>query len=552
MDRVLMILTTFLVSTTILASTDYKQGPVQKVERPDEVILVFSTKEKVTTMGALAASLNRDTLELTTMEAQGKAKVLFSQKEAQGHDTFVLVKQADPQLMSSLLRSQDQVQVYPNYEYIGEMRETDVPTLEDPRIDEQYHHELMGNPQAWSSLELQRPIVVAVTDDGVDLFHEDLKDNIYINPDEIPDNGIDDDNNGYIDDVRGWDFVLDINNPMPGSYNRHGTHVAGIVAAVKGNGVGVAGTAGPAAKIMALRFAGGAGGFTSAMIAETYAYAADNGADIITTSYRIDQFVGDRVVENAIRYVYDQGLIHFNSAGNGAADSPRRKAFEELILVCSTLADDNPMDHDKLSGFSNRGEGIDVCAPGDGGGGILSTYPNNKYGRSSGTSMAAPNAAGVAAMIWAQNPDWTREQVVAQLLGTSDNIDDKNPAYKNKLGSGRVNSSRALSEVMPGPAYTRAKEINNGVVNSSSQSLSLRFNKRLDPATVVPEHFLLIGPEGAVPVELARPYKMGSDYVVLKVPGLLEGTHTLSFDANLTDPFGVPVSGDKSINFQVQ
>lgn len=549
MGRMILIGIISLTGALAMASAQFQQGNVERTKIPGEYIVSFQTAQKVQTMSQFAASLNEPSLVYASLEAGQNAKVLLSRQTDSGYKTLVLFKKdkVDSLAWSKLTSSRQFVKTYPNYLYTGELREGAV----DPQINEQFHHDSMGNNLVWDLLDTANKIIIAVTDDGVDIDHEDLRDNIFTNPNEIPGNGIDDDNNGYIDDVQGWNFVNKNNNARPSSsWDSHGTHVAGIAAATKDNGVGVAGTAAPVALLMPLKFAG-SGGFTSAIVAETYRYAADNGADIITTSYYIDGFVGDAAVEEAVQYVYDKGLIHFNSAGNGSADSPRRKAFEQLILVCNTNAEDSQK-NDTKSSSSNYGEGIDVCAPGDGAGGILSTLPGNKYGRMSGTSMASPNAAAVAALIWSQNPDWTRDQVVAQLLGTADNIDAINSKYVGKLGTGRVNSHRALTESLQGPTFQKIKEAKDGKLKTGSKELSLRFSHPLDPKSLTAQSFVLSGPNGNVPLQLARTYKMGSDYVALASNALTAGGYTLIIDANVKDPFGTRVSGEKSISFVVE
>ncbi len=301
---------------------------------------------------------------------------------------------------------------------------------------------------------------MGITDDGIDLDHEDLKNNIWKNSKEVPNNRIDDDNNGYIDDVYGWDFISNDNDPRPdrSSYGvaDHGTHVAGIVAGDVNNGVGIVGAA-PRVKLMPLKFYG-SGAWTSAIVARAYAYAADNGAKIISTSYNVDSFVGDPVYEAALDYAYDKGVLIFNSAGNNGMKDPARGKLDQFLLVCSTEI--KPEAADKKSSFSNYGARIDICSPGSD---ILSTIPDDGYEEMSGTSMATPNAAGVAALIWSIFPRWTREQVAAQLLGTTEIIESKNTAYSGMLGTGRTSSLRAALDRARLPEIKSATTLENTI-----------------------------------------------------------------------------------------
>ena len=275
----------------------------------------------------------------------------------------------------------------PNYVYVGEDPRDFAPN--DPGHPYQYHHPLMQNDLAWDFTIGDPNIVIAVTDDGVDLDHRDLAANIWTNPAESAGAaGVDDDGNGYIDDLYGWDFADDDNDPNHVAEDWHGTHVAGIAAAVTDNGTGVAGVAG-GATIMPLRWYG-SGAWTSAVIAETFAYAADNGAQIVSTSYNMDGWAGDPTVIAAYQYLYDHDVLHLGSAGNGSSLDPPRQAFGQSLLVASTD------DQDHRSDFCNYGTGIDVAAPGSE---VLSTYADNGYAYGWGTSMAAPNAGGPAGRI---------------------------------------------------------------------------------------------------------------------------------------------------------
>ncbi|MCB0378829.1 MAG: S8 family serine peptidase [Bdellovibrionales bacterium] len=530
-----------LFATTGFASTQFEQGVVKKSAIPGEFILKFSTNQKVSSMSQFAASIGEPAIVFNSLALNNHARVIMSAKVGSGFSTHVLInsKKMGAFMWGKLSKHGKLLDMQPNYKYEGEFREG-LQAPNDPDIGEQYFHTNMGNSQAWPLLNLQNKIIVAVTDDGIDLDHEDLKDSIYTNPNEIPGNGIDDDHNGYIDDVNGWDFASDDNDPRPTS-GSHGTHVAGIIGASIDNGVGVAGTAAPIVELMPIRFYGG--NFTSAMVAEAYRYAADNGAHIVSTSYNIDFFVGDKIFEEAIAYVYNKGLIHFNSAGNGYRPDPARKAFEELILVCSTNQDDAKSD------FSNYGEGVEICAPG---GDILSTLPDDGYGTMSGTSMATPNAAAAAAVLWSQHPKWTRDQVVAQLLGTADNVDSVNPNYIEQMGMGRVNTFRSIQEDLPAPAVKSIVESDQGAVTLVNGELRVKFTHRLDPKTVNQDKFILSGPSGSVKMKLAKPYKMGSDFVTLQVGSLSVGDYTLTVDSSIRDPFGQSLQGDKQVAFIIQ
>ncbi len=326
----------------------------------------------------------------------------------------------------------------PNFYFEGDPREI-IPN--DPSYGSQYHHPLMKNHLAWDITFGNPDIIVGITDDGVSLTHTDLAPNIWVNTGEIAGNGIDDDANGYIDDVKGWDFSSNNNDPNPNSTsNDHGTHVAGISAARTNNSIGVAGVSGHST-IMALQFYG-VGAWTAAVCNAAFTYAADNGANIVNTSYNIDGFVGDPVFTAGIQYMHDEGVLHFNSAGNNSQLNPPRQAFQQSLMTVSTDASD------LKSSFSNYGTGMDISAPGSS---IYSTVLSNGYGTKSGTSMSAPNAAGAAALIWSANPTWNSYQVAAQLLATADYIDGLNPTYAGLMGSGRANTYAALTTVLAPP-----------------------------------------------------------------------------------------------------
>ena len=422
----------------------------------------------------------------------------------------------------------------------------------DPMYASQYHHPLMQNDLAWDLTFGDASIVIAVTDDGVDTDHEDLIDNVWINASEVAGDGLDNDSNGYIDDVNGWDFVFDNNNPNPNSSgDDHGTHVAGITAGRTNNSIGIAGTAG-GCSVMPLQFYASGQSWTAANIAETFAYAVDQGAQITTTSYNINGWVGDPVFTAGLQYLYDQGGMHFNSAGNGSELNPARQAFEQTFLVVSTDSADLKSD------FSNYGTGVDISAPGSS---ILSTILSDAYGLKSGTSMASPNAAGVAALIWSQNPTWTRDQVAAQLMATADDIDGNNPGFEGWLGAGRANSFRALTETVAAPKIEALIGLpNDGATAQGAgiDSFGLVFDQIMDPDSVNASANYELRESGAdgvfntgddqlVGLTATKTYMLSTNEMEYDITGgsLGIGDYRLTlFSGGLENPFGTDLDGN--------
>lgn len=286
-------------------------------------------------------------------------------------------------------------------------------------------------PEAWEITTGDTSIVVGVIDSGIDYLHEDLRDNIWVNKGEIPNNGIDDDGNGYIDDYYGWDFVNNDNDPMDD--NGHGTHVAGIIGARGDNGIGVAGVAWNC-KLMALKFLGANGsGPTSAAI-EAILYSVDNGALVTNNSWGGSGY--NQALEEAIAYSENRNSLFIAAAGNDNSDVPHYPAFFNYSFSVSST------DHsDKKSSFSSFGFWVDISAPGTG---ILSTLPNDKYGRLSGTSMAAPMVTGLAVLVLSENMSWTTDQIRSQISLKSENIYGSNPNYIGELGEGRINLHQSV------------------------------------------------------------------------------------------------------------
>lgn len=282
----------------------------------------------------------------------------------------------------------------------------------DPDVPQQTHLASMRSPAAnnifySSSAGITKDVVVAVIDTGVDTSHQDLQ-NLWVNASEIPNNQIDDEKNGYVDDVNGWDFPDNTNTPTPKggwSGNEHGTHVSGLAAAQGNNGVGVSGVMGIHVKIMPLNVFGGSSGASSIDIDNAIRYAADNGAEIINMS--LGGGGQSSATGQAIQYAISKGVTVFAAAGNNGSFVDTSTNFftpasysgmmSGMLAVASV-----DVNNFALSYFSDYGTGVvKVAAPGSDSqtGGLLSTLPGNTYGRMQGTSMASPVAAGAGALV---------------------------------------------------------------------------------------------------------------------------------------------------------
>lgn len=265
-------------------------------------------------------------------------------------------------------------------------------------------------PESWDITTGGAGCAVAVLDTGTQWSHADLNANIWSNPGEIAGNGIDDDGNGYVDDVRGWDFYSRDNNPDDA--DGHGTHTAGTIAAEGNNGTGVAGVAWNCT-IMPLRFLGPNGGSTADAIAALN-YAVAKGVKVSNNSWGGGGYSSS--LYNAIANARSIGHVFVAAAGNDGINtdsSPSYPASYDLDNIISVAAMDN---NDYPASFSNYGAStVDLGAPGVD---IASTYPGG-YVWMSGTSMAAPHVAGVAALVYLKNPDFTYAQVINRILSTT-------------------------------------------------------------------------------------------------------------------------------------
>ncbi|HSK71080.1 MAG TPA: S8 family peptidase, partial [Pyrinomonadaceae bacterium] len=315
----------------------------------------------------------------------------------------------------------------------------------DPRFPEQYALQRISAPAAWDITQGSQNVVVGVIDSGIDINHSDLQENIWRNPGEIPDDNIDNDNNGYVDDVYGWDFANGDKTVFDSaSQDAHGTHVAGTIGARGNNAIGVTGV-NWRVSIMSLKVLGGSNSSTSKII-EAYNYAKmmkERGINLRVLNNSYGGGGKSQAALDAIAQLNQAGILFVASAGNDSSDNFNFPRYPSGYNVPNVLGVASTTSSEQLSSFSNFGARIvSMGAPGSG---IWSTTPNNSYSSFSGTSMAAPHVSGAAALVLAANPNLT----VQQLRGVLGFSGDILPVLVEKTTTGRrlnvhasINSSR--------------------------------------------------------------------------------------------------------------
>ncbi|MDP8228887.1 MAG: S8 family serine peptidase, partial [Candidatus Electryoneaceae bacterium] len=307
----------------------------------------------------------------------------------------------------------------------------------DPYYPLQWSLDRVQADAAWDVTRGDTNIVIAVVDVGIDIYHGDLLNQLWTNRLEADgQDGVDDDGNGFIDDLHGWDFYEDDADPRPPlSIYGHGTHVAGIACAAVDNGYGIAGV-GWNCRLMAIR----AGERTTILHGyEGIIYAAASGADIINLSWGSGN--SSNIERITTEFAAEQGALIVAAAGNLPSEGTHFPGAYSNVLAVSAV-----QSGDLLASFSNYGEWVGICAPGQE---ILSSVPGG-FGVISGTSMATPMVSGAAALVKSIHPDWGPEQIMMQLIMSADRIDDLNPHFVGQLGGGRLNLFRAVSDVRSG------------------------------------------------------------------------------------------------------
>jgi len=345
---------------------------------------------------------------------------------------------------------------------------------DDPLFPQQAALEVVQAEQAWEVQLASPDVIVGVIDTGIDYLHEDLREAIWINAaedlnhngavDSTDFNGLDDDGNGFIDDIRGWDFTDAPTFPDGGDFrtpdndpfdeNGHGTSVAGIIGATGNNAIGIAGLA-YGCRIMNLRAGTSRGFLEEDDVASAVVYAVENGARVINMSF--GDVVASPLLHDVVQYATTRNCVVVASAGNAATDRIHfPSGFSETISVGATDLDDN------LASFSNYGSSVDLVAPGLN---ILTTSPGDAYVAFSGTSASAPFVSALAALVLSKTPEHAPESLKGLLISTTDDLGDA--GWDNFFAAGRINARKAVAS-----PYFSAAQIVQPTVNQGFSGLT--------------------------------------------------------------------------------
>ena len=307
-------------------------------------------------------------------------------------------------------------------------------TPNDPYWPYEWHMVDIKADQAWNTVKGDPSVVVAVMDTGLDHNHPDLAPNAWTNPGEIPGNGIDDDHNGYVDDVYGWDFAYGDNDPND-NYG-HGTSCAGIVAAAQDNSLGMSGVA-PKCKLVGIKAANDSGYFYDSANVPAFLYIADMGFRVVSMSFYADQVTPAE--RDAVDYCWSKNVVLVAAAGNDTRVMPYYPgAYEHVISVAATDGADN------RAWFSNYGSWVDVAAPGVS---LVATVPGGGYTTGfAGTSGATPHVAGLAALLCSAKPSATNAEVRAALEDTAHATVDLNLGEYTNYG--RIDCKAAVDRIL--------------------------------------------------------------------------------------------------------
>ncbi len=444
--------------------------------------------------------------------------------------------------------------IYPELTYRLEQIEQD-RQLNDPEISSEWH---LHNPKGvdvealkgWAyllsnngSLSPGSPsgdVLVGVIDTGIASRHQDLANVIYKNSKEVAGNGVDDDQNGYVDDVYGWNFVE--NSPSPEDDNGHGTHVSGIIAAEQGNGFGIAGIY-RQAKIVPIKAFDPSGEASTTSLVKSLDYAIGMNVRIINVSW--GQYEQDPLLEAAIKKVAEQNILIVAAAGNDGTNTDQKPHFPSAYPFSEVLAVGALEKNGSPAGFSNFGaESVDVFAPGSN---IYSTYLNNQFASKSGTSMAAPVVAGIAAAILGFEPNLLPFKLKARILDSARLPERRFPGLKGKCETEGVPSLVAGLGGLSGEKYDNiAPTTPEGIqtVSDGHFEAVLSWSPSMDNIAV--DHYLVSRDQGPY-VEAScctfsdRTTEGGKTYAYSLVAVDWTGNKSIPAQAEITTPaFGTP------------
>jgi alpha-tubulin suppressor-like RCC1 family protein/subtilisin family serine protease len=488
--------------------------------RKDRLLIKFRDEAKVSAIGQLR--VNGKAVDVTQkgikkveslLPQNGKAteKAAKLEKSLKGWTRAYVVKDKKIEDVVESLKKDVTVESV-EYDYIRSVDSTEVPQgLNDENLGQQWHMETAAVKEAWNELESQgihpggsRDVVVAVIDTGVDYNHPDLKGNMWVNTGEIPGNGYDDDQNGFVDDIYG---VTTVGNSWagesgdPNDDHGHGTHVAGIIAAQGNNEIGGAGVA-YNAQIMAIKAAQSSGALSSSDIAQAVYYAVDKGADVINMSF--GGYGRSTVEEDALQVAFGTSVL-VAAAGNDAKPNLPHPFGADMYpaaynWVLGVMAEQEvPAENgDYLAGFSNwdfkpqDSHEYEVMAPGAD---IYSTLPNGKYAKWSGTSMAAPVVSGIAALVRSKFSDknsYSTRFIMGQIAATGTpkqgiTYDMKKPPMVYKS----VNALQALTNT-PKPQLSYLEHYlfdKKGIAAENDEDGVVDAGETIDIAMVIRNHW---------------------------------------------------------------
>ena len=354
----------------------------------------------------------------------------------------------------------------------------------DPQLDAQYAHAVMQDYAAWNIETGDREVVVGIFDSGIDPDHEDLSANLWRNPGEIPGNNIDDDNNGAIDDVMGWDFVDDDGTLSDEDDAGHGTFVSGIVAAVGNNGVGVSGVNWEASLVVCSL---GETYFSMSGVVDGLDYMEylrlDRGVNVVATNHSYGSHSKGELLEDAILRQRDAGILFVTTAGNHAENVDSIPFYPACYDVDNIISVASSNDADELASSSSYGlQSISLAAPGED---ILSTMPGNLYARASGTSYAAPQVTGAIALAYALAPDTEWAAMRDAVLESADNL----PSLSGYLPSGRrLNTYKLLAALANTQQVAIVSPVGTAHLNSSADVLVCEAGVSFEDAPDVPDN----------------------------------------------------------------